>query len=140
MVRRWLPALAASMLVLVIKVVVLSASPTHVKEVFPVELPRPRDQITTKELPEFVHLRARVFASIWRALREMFPALKGRSVTHAWGGVLGVPRDASRTTPSNRSTPGGRGTSGMPEAAPSHCEFTADSRMISPKPSVTMAR
>lgn len=46
------------------RVVVLSASPTHVKEVIPVELPRPRDQITTKELPEFVHLRGRVFASI----------------------------------------------------------------------------
>lgn len=46
------------------RVVVLSASPTHVKEVVPVDLPRPRDQITTKEMPEFAHLRARVFASI----------------------------------------------------------------------------
>ena len=46
------------------RVVVLSASPTHVKEVIDVDLPRPRDQITTKELPDFVHLRARVFAEI----------------------------------------------------------------------------
>jgi glycine/D-amino acid oxidase-like deaminating enzyme len=35
----------------------------------------------------------KVFAAIWGALREMLPQLKGRSVTHAWGGVLGVPRD-----------------------------------------------
>ena len=46
------------------RVVVLSASPTHVKEVIPVDLPRPRDQIATKERPEFAHLRATVFASI----------------------------------------------------------------------------
>ena len=35
----------------------------------------------------------RVFAAIWSALREMFPVLGGIRVTHAWGGVLGVPRD-----------------------------------------------
>ncbi len=46
------------------RVVVLSSAPTHVKEVIPVSLPRPRDQIATKELPEFAHLRAKVFASI----------------------------------------------------------------------------
>jgi NitT/TauT family transport system ATP-binding protein len=46
------------------RVVVLSSSPTHVKELIPVDLPRPRDQIATKELPEFARLRARVFASI----------------------------------------------------------------------------
>lgn len=46
------------------RVVVLSSSPTHVKEVVDVDLPRPRDQITTKELPEFAHMRARIFASI----------------------------------------------------------------------------
>ena len=46
------------------RVVVLSSSPTQVKEVIGVDLPRPRDQIATKELPEFAHLRARVFASI----------------------------------------------------------------------------
>jgi NitT/TauT family transport system ATP-binding protein len=35
-----------------------------VKETIHVDLPRPRDQIATKELPEFAHLRAKVFASI----------------------------------------------------------------------------
>jgi NitT/TauT family transport system ATP-binding protein len=46
------------------RIVVLSASPTRVKETIHVDLPRPRDQIATKELPEFAHLRAKVFASI----------------------------------------------------------------------------
>jgi glycine/D-amino acid oxidase-like deaminating enzyme len=46
----------------------------------------------------------RVFASIWRALREMFPALKGSSVTHAWGGVLGVPRDWTASVGLDRAT------------------------------------
>ena len=46
------------------RVIVLSASPTQVKEIIPVDLPRPRDQIATKGLPEFAHLRAEVFASI----------------------------------------------------------------------------
>ena len=36
------------------------------KEIVPVELPRPRDQIATKELPEFVHLRAHVARLIKR--------------------------------------------------------------------------
>jgi ABC-type nitrate/sulfonate/bicarbonate transport system ATPase subunit len=46
------------------RIVVLSASPTRAKETITVDLPRPRDQIVTKEVPEFAHLRARVFASI----------------------------------------------------------------------------
>jgi NitT/TauT family transport system ATP-binding protein len=46
------------------RIVVLSAAPTRVKETIEVELPRPRDQIATKELPAFAHLRAAVFASI----------------------------------------------------------------------------
>ena len=46
------------------RIVVLSAAPTRVKETIDVDLPRPRDQITTKEMPAFAHLRARVFASI----------------------------------------------------------------------------
>jgi glycine/D-amino acid oxidase-like deaminating enzyme len=35
----------------------------------------------------------RTFAALWATLREMFPALAGARVTHAWGGALGVPRD-----------------------------------------------
>ena len=39
------------------RVIVLTHAPTHVKEIVGVPLPRPRDQIATKELPEFAHLR-----------------------------------------------------------------------------------
>jgi NitT/TauT family transport system ATP-binding protein len=48
------------------RVVVLTHSPTEVKEVVPVGLPRPRDQIATKELPEFTHLRGHVYRLIKR--------------------------------------------------------------------------
>jgi NitT/TauT family transport system ATP-binding protein len=48
------------------RVVVLTLSPTHVKEIVPVHLPRPRDQIATKELPEFMHQRGHVYRLIKR--------------------------------------------------------------------------
>jgi NitT/TauT family transport system ATP-binding protein len=48
------------------RVVVLTHAPTEVKEVVPVDLPKPRDQIATKELPEFAHLRAHVYRHIKR--------------------------------------------------------------------------
>jgi NitT/TauT family transport system ATP-binding protein len=48
------------------RVVVLTHSPTHVKEIVPVHLPRPRDQIATKELAEFTHLRGHVYRLIKR--------------------------------------------------------------------------
>ena len=48
------------------RVVVLTHSPTEVKEIVPVDLPRPRDQIATKELPEFTHLRGHVYRLIKR--------------------------------------------------------------------------
>jgi glycine/D-amino acid oxidase-like deaminating enzyme len=35
----------------------------------------------------------RVHAALWRALRELFPALEGHRVTHTWGGALGIARD-----------------------------------------------
>ena len=50
------------------RVVVLTHSPTEVKEIVPVDLARPRDQITTKELPEFVQLRGHVYRLIKREL------------------------------------------------------------------------
>jgi NitT/TauT family transport system ATP-binding protein len=50
------------------RVVVLTHSPTKVKEVVNVDLPRPRDQIATKELPEFVNLRGHVYRLIRREL------------------------------------------------------------------------
>jgi NitT/TauT family transport system ATP-binding protein len=59
------------------RVVVLTHAPTEVKEIVPVDLPRPRDQISTKELPEFAHLRAHVYRQIKReqeAPPDLLPA------------------------------------------------------------------
>jgi NitT/TauT family transport system ATP-binding protein len=42
------------------RVIVLTAGPGRVRADLPVSLPEPRDQITTKELPEFVRLRTEV--------------------------------------------------------------------------------
>jgi glycine/D-amino acid oxidase-like deaminating enzyme len=36
---------------------------------------------------------ARVFAELWRTLVDLFPDIGQSSVTHAWGGPLGIPRD-----------------------------------------------
>ena len=52
------------------RVVVLTHAPTEVKEVIDVDLPFPRDQIATKELPEFAHLRAHVYRLIKREQQE----------------------------------------------------------------------
>ncbi|MEQ3549798.1 ABC transporter ATP-binding protein [Pseudonocardia nematodicida] len=48
------------------RVVILSPSPTTVAEIVDVGLPDPRDQVATKELPEFAHLRGYVWRSIKR--------------------------------------------------------------------------
>jgi NitT/TauT family transport system ATP-binding protein len=48
------------------RIVVLTNAPTVVKEIVGVELPSPRDQLETKELPEFVRLRAHVYRLIKR--------------------------------------------------------------------------
>jgi NitT/TauT family transport system ATP-binding protein len=48
------------------RVVVLTHAPTEVKEIVRVDLPRPRDQIATKELADFAHLRAHVYRQIKR--------------------------------------------------------------------------
>jgi len=48
------------------RVVILSQRPTVVQEVLDVPLPRPRDQVATKELPEFAHLRAHIYRAIKR--------------------------------------------------------------------------
>jgi NitT/TauT family transport system ATP-binding protein len=67
------------------RVVVLSSSPTVVKEIVQVDLPPERDQITTKELPEFAHTRAHVYRLIKRepegSQEEMPPAPVGGSTT-----------------------------------------------------------
>ena len=51
------------------RVVVLTHAPTEVRDLVAVDLPFPRDQIATKELPEFAHLRARVYRHIKREQR-----------------------------------------------------------------------
>jgi NitT/TauT family transport system ATP-binding protein len=48
------------------RIVVLTSSPTEVREVLDVPLPQPRDQVATKQLPEFAQLRAHVWRSIKR--------------------------------------------------------------------------
>jgi NitT/TauT family transport system ATP-binding protein len=60
------------------RVVVLTQSPTEVKETIPVDLPRPRDQIATKELPEFAHLRAHVYRLIKREQQDPVDAAAPR--------------------------------------------------------------
>jgi NitT/TauT family transport system ATP-binding protein len=62
------------------RVVVLTHSPTKVKEIVPVQLPRPRDQITTKELPDFVNLRGHVYRLI---KRELIPVTTVESVPNS---------------------------------------------------------
>src|SRR3954451_6870927 len=48
------------------RVVVLTHAPTEVKEAIAVDLPRPRDQLATKELAEFAQLRGHVYRQIKR--------------------------------------------------------------------------
>jgi NitT/TauT family transport system ATP-binding protein len=52
------------------RIVVLTNSPTEVKEIVAVELSTGRDQINTKELPDFAHLRAHVYRLIKREQSE----------------------------------------------------------------------
>jgi NitT/TauT family transport system ATP-binding protein len=56
------------------RVVVLTHSPTEVKEIVDVDLTMPRDQIATKELPEFAQLRAHVHRLIRRE-RQAVPTI-----------------------------------------------------------------
>jgi NitT/TauT family transport system ATP-binding protein len=48
------------------RIIVLTPAPTEVRELLEVGLPRPRDQVATKELPEFARLRAHVWRTIKR--------------------------------------------------------------------------
>jgi NitT/TauT family transport system ATP-binding protein len=48
------------------RIIVLTHAPTEVKEIVGVDVPYPRDQIATKELPNFAHLRAHVYRLIKR--------------------------------------------------------------------------
>ncbi len=62
------------------RIVVLTHAPTTVQEIVSVDLPFPRDQITTKELPEFSHLRAHVYRLIKRDERTASQAEAATSV------------------------------------------------------------
>ncbi len=46
------------------KVVVLSTRPAHVVEEIAIDIPHPRDQLTTKETPEFLRLRHKVYTLV----------------------------------------------------------------------------
>jgi NitT/TauT family transport system ATP-binding protein len=46
------------------RIIVLTHRPTRVREIVQVKLPRPRDQVRTKEMPEFAQLRGHVFRMI----------------------------------------------------------------------------
>jgi NitT/TauT family transport system ATP-binding protein len=61
------------------RIIVLTHSPTEVKEVLPVDLPTPRDQIETKELPEFAHLRAHVYRLVKREQEPVAPVPDART-------------------------------------------------------------
>ncbi len=56
------------------RVVILTPRPTVVQETLEVPLPRPRDQVQTKELPEFARLRAHVYRAIKRPDAAEAPA------------------------------------------------------------------
>jgi NitT/TauT family transport system ATP-binding protein len=56
------------------RVVILSSRPTRVREELAVDLPRPRNQLTTKELPEFAHLRTHVLEAIMSSTKPSAPA------------------------------------------------------------------
>lgn len=51
------------------KVVVLGNPPSTVDRLYEVDLPKPRDQVQTKSLPEYTHLRAEVVTRIHRGRR-----------------------------------------------------------------------
>lgn len=53
------------------RVAVVSKSPSRITAVVDVDLPRERDQITTKELPRFTQLRSEVFAEIRNRVRGL---------------------------------------------------------------------
>jgi NitT/TauT family transport system ATP-binding protein len=48
------------------RVVVLSPRPSVVDEILAIDLPKPRDQVATKALPEFTQLRTRLFSLVKR--------------------------------------------------------------------------
>lgn len=52
------------------RVAIVTRSPSRVAEVVDIPLPYPRDQIATKSLPDFAHLRGHVFGRIREMVRD----------------------------------------------------------------------
>jgi NitT/TauT family transport system ATP-binding protein len=50
---------------------VLSTRPARVVEQVAIDLPRPRDQLTTKEMPEFLKLRHHVYTAVRQQARPI---------------------------------------------------------------------
>ena len=66
------------------RVLMLSTSPTVVREDLPIDLPDQRDQLTTRSSPRFAELRARVYAQIQHAKDpDGIPAEQSRPVQSA---------------------------------------------------------
>jgi NitT/TauT family transport system ATP-binding protein len=59
------------------RIVVLTPAPTTIQQVLDVDLPHPRDQVETKELPEFARLRGHVYRSIKRRQESAEPEQAG---------------------------------------------------------------
>jgi NitT/TauT family transport system ATP-binding protein len=57
------------------RVVILSARPSSVVEELPIDLPRPRDQITTRSLERFVEYRNHIYTRIRRETADAKAAL-----------------------------------------------------------------
>ncbi|MEA2321380.1 MAG: NitT/TauT family transport system ATP-binding protein [Solirubrobacteraceae bacterium] len=68
------------------RVVILTPRPARVHEVLDVDLPRPRHQVETKELPQFAHLRAHVY----RAIKGTQDEADGRAGAGSGAGVSGA--------------------------------------------------
>jgi len=64
------------------RIVVLTHRPTTVKEIVNVPLARPRDQIATKELPEFMELRGHVIRLIKGKTDETDDVAAGVAAAH----------------------------------------------------------
>jgi len=60
------------------RIVVLGRAPSSVQEVLAVDLPTPRDQVGTKELPQFAHLRAHIYRLVKGAAGAPDPAAGSR--------------------------------------------------------------
>jgi NitT/TauT family transport system ATP-binding protein len=78
------------------RIVVLTPAPTSVQEMLDVDLPSPRDQVETKELPEFARLRAHVYRSIKRKQAAAEPEQAGLSLGD---GARGAPEKAAEGSP-----------------------------------------